>query len=70
MRISELVKMLEEVKDEAGDLEIYADHEQYDEAVMEIELAEFRVSLLSPETLDTQLMVLDVFPQSNQHDLL
>lgn len=70
MRISELVRMLEEVKKEAGDLEIYADHERHDDAVMEIELAEFRVSLLSPETIDSQLMVLDVWPQSEDRNLL
>lgn len=39
MRITELITMLEQVKNEEGDLEIYVD--RGDEQAMHIELAEF-----------------------------
>lgn len=68
MRISELVKLLETIKEDQGDLEIYADTVPLDDAVEEIELAEF--GIYTREYGDEELMIIDVWPEGEQRDLL
>lgn len=68
MRISELVKTLEEIKERDGDLEIYADAVPLDDAVEELELAEF--GIVSRVNLEDEILIMDVWPQGEQRDLL
>lgn len=71
MRISELVKLLETIKEDQGDLEIYADAVPYDDAVEEIELAEFEIiTRLQEDGYDDNRLVMDVYPEGEQRDLL
>lgn len=63
MRISELVIMLEAIKNEEGDLEIYADTVPED-VVEEIELAEF--GIYSRQVGNEELLIMDVWPEGEQ----
>lgn len=68
MRITELITMLEQVKNEEGDLEIYADTVPLDDAVEEIELAEF--GIYTRQYGDEELMIMDIWPEGEQRELL
>lgn len=71
MRISELIKELEEIKEDLGDLEIYADTTPYDDAVEEIELAEVGIiTRVQEDGYDDNRLVMDIYPQGEQRDLL
>lgn len=68
MRISELIRELEEIKDRDGDLEIWADAVPLDDAVEELELAEFEIK--SRVNLEDEILIMDIYPQGEQRDLL
>ena len=68
MRISELVSILEKIKAEDGDLEIWADAVPLDDAVEELELAEF--SIYSKVNLEDEILIMDVYPEGEQRELL
>lgn len=68
MRISELIRELEEIKERDGDLEIWADAVPLDDAVEELELAEF--SIHSRVNLEDEILIMDVYPQGEQRELL
>lgn len=71
MRISELITMLEAVKNEEGDLEIYADADPFEEAVQEIELAEFQIGITErPTDEPDNCCVVTVWPGADPRDAL
>lgn len=71
MRISELIKELEEIKEDLGDLEIYADTVPYDDAVEEIELAEVGIiTRVQEDGYNDNRLVMDVYPEGEQRELL
>lgn len=71
MRITELITMLEQVKNEEGDLEIYANVDDYEEAVQEIELAEFQIGITErPDDEPDNACVVTVWAGGDPRDLL
>ena len=71
MRISELVTMLEQVKNEEGDLEIYAEVDPYEQAIQEIELAEFQLGITGrPDDEPDNCCVVTVWAGGDPRDLV
>jgi hypothetical protein len=63
MRISEIVKVLEEIKQAEGDLEVVCD--VGDEQAEEIELAEFGTTVKYDEDENPEGLVVNVWPKDD-----
>lgn len=68
MRISELVSILEKIKAEDGDLEIYAEYEPNDPLDDNAELAEF--GIISRVNDEDEILLMDVYPQGELNERL